>query len=189
MQRRWLYLISDCHVIRSLECYSDQKLVCLTYNLALPIAKRQQRRRTTQCFAVGDLISAVRSLVDDVVVASSTQAAYCQALQGHLAERPIESSIKDKWNRLKYAVLQSAETAVGRARHRQLDWFLDTASTCEPTLSHRNDPYRLWVGSGSHADHEAFATARRYSHFPGCVAKHWWLKTKADFVDGDRCIN
>ena len=111
---------------RGFMCYSDHQLVCLTYNLALPIAKRQPRRRTTQCFAVGDLVSAVGSLVDDVVAASSTQAAYCHALQGHLAEWPIESSIEDKWNRLKSDVVQSAEIAIGRARHRQLDWFLDT---------------------------------------------------------------
>ena len=96
VQRRWLYLISDSNVIRSAECYSDHKLVCLTYNLALPFAKRQPRRRTTQCFAVGDLISAVGSLVDDVVVASSTQAAYSHVLQGHRAEWLIKSSIKDQ---------------------------------------------------------------------------------------------
>ena len=41
VQRRWLYLISDCHVIRLAECYSNHKLVCLTYNLTLLIAKRQ----------------------------------------------------------------------------------------------------------------------------------------------------
>ena len=70
--------------------------MCLTYNLALPIAKRQPRRRTTQSFAAGDLITAVRSLVDDVVVASSTQPAYCRALQGHLAEWPVKSSIENK---------------------------------------------------------------------------------------------
>ena len=138
---------------------------------------------------MGDLISAVRSLVDDVVVASSTQAAYCQALQGHLAEWPIESSIKDKWNQLKSAVVHSAETAVGRACHRQLDWFLDSASTLEPTLAHSNDLYRRWVCSGSHADHEAFATARRDSHSAVRVAKDWWLKTKGDCVDADRFSN
>ena len=138
---------------------------------------------------MGDLISAVGSLVDDVVVASSTQAAYCQELQSHLAEWPIEFSIKDKWNQLKSAVVQSAETAVGRARHRQLDWFLDSASTLEPTLAHRNDLYRRWVCSGSHADHEAFATARRDSHSAVRVAKDWWLKTKADCVDADRFSN
>ena len=74
-----------------------------------------------------------------MVVASSTQAAYRQALQGHLVEWPIESSIEDKWNLLKRALVQSAETAVGRARHRQPDWFLDSASTLEPALAHRND--------------------------------------------------
>ena len=137
----------------------------------------------------GDLISAIRSSVDGVVVALSTQAAYCQALQGHLAGWPIESSIKDKWNRLKSAVVQSAETAVGRACHRQLDWFLDIASTLEPNLAHRNDLYRRWVGSGSHADHEAFATARRDSRFAVRIAKDWWLKTKADSVDADRFSN
>ena len=83
--------------------------MCLTYNLPLPLVKGQPRRRTTQCFAVGDLISAVGSLVDDVAVASSTQGAYCHALQGHLAERPIESSIEDKRNLLQSAVVQSAE--------------------------------------------------------------------------------
>ena len=113
-----------------------------------------------------------------MVVASSTQAAYCHALQGHLAEWPIESSIEDKWNRLKSAVVQSAETAVGRARHRQFGWFLDSASTLEPTLAHRNDLYRRWVASGSHADHEAFVTARRHSRLAVRVAKDWWLKTK-----------
>ena len=35
--------------------------------------------------------------------------------------------------------MQSAENAVGRARHRQPDWFLDSASTLEPTLAQRND--------------------------------------------------
>ena len=77
-----------------------------------------------------------------MVVASSTQAAYCHVLQGHFAEWPIESSIEDKWNRRKSAAVQSAETAVGWARHRQLDWFLDSASTLEPTLAHRHDLYR-----------------------------------------------
>ena len=163
--------------------------MCLTYNLALPIAKRQPRRRTTQCFAVGDLVSAVGSLVDDVVVASSTQAAYCHALQGHLAEWPIESSIEDKRNRLKSDVVQSAEIAIGRARHRQLDWFLDSVSTLEPTLAHRNDLYRRWVGSGSHADHEAFATDRRDSRLAVRIAKDWWLKTEADLDDADRFSN
>ena len=91
MRRRLLYLVSDCHAFHSAECYSDDKLVCLTYNLPLPLVKRQPRRRTSQCFAVDDHISAVGSSVDDVVVASSTQAAYRQALQGHLVEWPIES--------------------------------------------------------------------------------------------------
>ena len=68
------------------EYYSDDKIVCLTYNLPLPLVKRQPRRRTTQCFAVDDHISAVGSSVDDVVVPSSTQAGYRQALQGHLVE-------------------------------------------------------------------------------------------------------
>ena len=120
-----------------------------------------------------------------MVVASSTQAAYCHALQGHLAEWPFESSIMDKWNRLKSAVMHSAETAVGRACHRQLDWFLDSASTLEPTLAHRNDLYQRWVCSGSHADHEVFATARRDSCLAVRVAKDWWLKTKADCIDAD----
>ena len=40
---------------------------------------------------------------------------------------------------LKSALVQSAETAVGRARHRQPDWFLDSAITLEPTLAQRND--------------------------------------------------
>ena len=57
--RRLLYLVSDCHAIHSAECYSDEKLVCLTFNLPLPLVKRQLRRRTTQCFAVNDHISAV----------------------------------------------------------------------------------------------------------------------------------
>ena len=97
---------------------------------------------------MSDLISAVGSLVDDVVVASSTQAAYGHTLQGPLAEWPIESSIEDKCNRLKSDIVQSAETAVGRARHCQLDLFLDSASTLEPTLALCNDLYRRWVGSG-----------------------------------------
>ena len=86
-----------------------------------------------------DHISVVGSSVDDVAVASSTQAAYRQALQGHLVEWPIESSVEEKWNLLKSAILQSAETAVGRARHPQADWFLDSASTLEPALAHHND--------------------------------------------------
>ena len=51
----------------------------------------------------------------------------------------MESSIEDEWNLLKSALVQSAETAVGRARHRQPDWFLDSVSTLEPTLAHHND--------------------------------------------------
>ena len=74
--RRLLYLVSDCHVIHSVESYSDDKLVCLRYNFPLPLVKRQPRRRTTQCFAVDDHISAVGSSVDGVVVPSFTQAAY-----------------------------------------------------------------------------------------------------------------
>ena len=38
--------------------------------------------------------------------------------------------------------VQSAETAVGRAHHRQLDWFLDSASTLESALAHRDDLLR-----------------------------------------------
>ena len=101
----------------------------------------------------------------------------------------FESSIKEKWNRLKSAVVQSAETAVGRARHRQLDLFLDSVSSLEPTLAHRNDLYRRWVCSGSHVDHKAFATARRDSRLAVRVAKDFWLKTKADCVDADRFTN
>ena len=85
--------------------------------------------------------------------------------------------------------MQSAETTVGQACHRQLDWFLDSASTFEPTVAHRNDLYRRWVCSGSHADHKAFATARRDSHLTVRVAKDWWLNTKADCVDADRFSN
>ena len=107
--------------------------------MPLSLVKRQPRRRTTQCFAVDDHISAVDSSVDDVVVAFSTQAAYRQALQGHLVEWPTKSSMEDKWNLLKIALVQSAETAVGRGRHRQPDWFLDSASTLKPALAHRND--------------------------------------------------
>ena len=59
--------------------------------------------------------------------------------QGHLVAWPIESSTEDKWNLLKSALVQSAETAVGRARHCQPDWFLDSASTLEPALAHCND--------------------------------------------------
>ena len=163
VRRQLLYLVSDCHAIHSAEYYSDDKLVCLTYNLPLPLVKRQPRPRTTHCFAVDDHISAVGSSVDDVVVPSSTQAAYCQALQGHLVEWSIESSIEDKWNLLKSGLVQSAETAVGRARHCQPDWFLDNAGTLEPALVYRNDFYRHWVVSRSRADHEAIAKARQYS--------------------------
>ena len=46
----------------------------------------------------------------------------------------------------------------------------DNASTLEPILAHRNDLYRHWVGSGSHADHGAFATARGESRFAVRVA-------------------
>ena len=74
-----------------------------------------------------------------MVVASSTQAAYRQALQGHLVEWPIESSVVDKWNLLKSAIVKSAETNVRRARHPQPDWFLDSASTVEPARAHCND--------------------------------------------------
>ena len=138
--RRWLwYLVSNCHAIHSTESYSDNKVVCLTCNLPLPLVKRQPRRRTTQCFAVDDHISAVGSSVDDVVVPSSTQAAYRQALQGRLVEWPIESSTEDKWNLLKSALVQNAKTAVGWACHRQPDWFLDSASTLEPALAYCND--------------------------------------------------
>ena len=105
-------------------------------------------------------ISAVGSSVDDVVVASSTQAAYRQALQGHLVERPIESSVEDEWNLLKSAIVQSAETAVGRARHPQPDWFLDSASTLEPAFVIIMIFYRGWVVSRSRADHKAIAKAR-----------------------------
>ena len=132
--RRLFYPVSDCHAIHSADCYSDDKLVCLTYNFPLSLVKRQPRRRTTHFFAVDEHISAVGSSVDDVVVASSTQAAYRQALQGHLVERPIESSFEDEWNLLKSAIVQSAETAVGRARHPQPHWFLDSASTLEPAF-------------------------------------------------------
>ena len=35
--------------------------------------------------------------------------------------------------------MQSAETALGRARHRQPDWVLDSVSTLETALGHSND--------------------------------------------------
>ena len=163
VRRQLLYLVSDCQAIHSVVYYSDDKLVCLTYNLPLPLVKRQPRRRTTQCFAVDDHISAVGSSVDDAVLASSTHSAYRQALQGHRVEWLIESSTEDEWNLLKSTLVQSAETAVGRARHRQPDRFLNSASTLEPALAHRNDFYRRCVVSRSRADHEAIAKARRYS--------------------------
>ena len=47
MRRRMLYLVSDCQAIHSAECYTDDKLVSLTYNLPLPLVKRQPRCRTT----------------------------------------------------------------------------------------------------------------------------------------------
>ena len=47
VRRRLLYLVSDCQAIHTAECYWDDKLVCLAYNLPLPPAKRQPRRRTT----------------------------------------------------------------------------------------------------------------------------------------------
>ena len=85
------------------------------------------------------------------------------------------------WCTLKSCILSAAESAVGRGRKKQPDWFLEAADTLTPLLDAKRAAHNRVLQVNSIANRQEF---RKHQRFVKCVVdaakEKWILKVATD---------
>ena len=122
MRRDQRQLCADVRVYRSACCWTDHYLVKGKLMLNLP---RKQRNSVT-CVPL-----AVHHLSSQEVRDRYQQSLEQCLLQHHLN---TGSSVEEQYRIIKECILSSAEVAVGYAKKKQPDWFIDATDILRPLL-------------------------------------------------------
>ena len=64
----------------------------------------------------------------------------------------VDSPIDDQWSALRSALTEAAKSVLGTEKHKQPDWFLDSAELLEPLLQKRSQIYSRWLRTGLDRD-------------------------------------
>eukprot|EP00117_Sycon_ciliatum_P015630 scpid74294/ scgid15399/ Craniofacial development protein 2; p97 bucentaur protein len=184
--RRDRHRCTDSQIIPSAECGSDHSLLAMRFRLGRvrwrKPAAHSKRARFATC-RLPDIVSTddngqVRRVVDEY------QDSIAARLRG--AADPC-STVDEKWNNIRSAMTDAAQSALGRQGRRQPDWFADSRDTLKPLLVERNACHRSWITNGRrNDDYQKLRTARRQARQAVRTAKNQWFATVAGRVESGR---
>ena len=178
MQKRDLKKCLDSSVKRGAECNTDHNL--LRTKLRLPRLYQPKRKTASQNrFDVSKLLG---SCVDEN--GESTVWGHFQELVSDTVKETwkADSSLEDKWNTLKTALVDAAKTTIGYEKRKHPDWFRESMNVLEPLFQKRNQLYLRWLGSSLSSDKEMFSKARSEARRAVRDAKNKWFVNKAEEV-------
>ena len=72
-----------------------------------------------------------------------------------------EDSVEKKWEAMKTALCESAESVLGLVSRRHPDWFMESEVSLKPLFEQRNQLYQKWLSTGRSCDLETFKEASR----------------------------
>ena len=122
MRKDQRQLCTDVRVCRSACCWTDHYLV--KGKLMLNFSRKQRSSVTHVPLAVHLLRS------------QEVRDRYQQSLEQHLLQHQYnkDQSVEEQWQTLKECIMTSADAAVGRAKKKQPDWFIDATDILTPLL-------------------------------------------------------
>ena len=97
-----------------------------------------------------------------------------------------EDSVEKKWEAMRTALCESAESILGLASRRYLDWFLDSKVNLKPLFEQRNPLCQKWLSTGRSCDLETFKEVRKRAKRMVREAIDSWFQQKADTAQAGR---
>ena len=172
----------DATVKRGAECNSDHQLLRIKVRMAGRWFRREQRQ-TSRKYAVSKLSEnsdATRS-------ESTTRRRFVEAVATNAKRNWMEDhSVEDKWQGLRSALTDAAESVFGFDKRRNPDWFRESTESLEHLLCKRNQLYSKWLSSGRDSDKQKFLSARRSARRSVRAAKNAWFLAKAEEAQKER---
>ena len=166
MKKRQKWLCSDDGVLRSTDCWTDDKLLRAKLQLRVPLKKKGGELRKR--YAVTRLKDAtVREKYSDAVF-DTVSAQWESGLDG-----------MKKWSILRDSLTSAAEKVLGWEKRWQPDWFSDNICVLEQLIQRRNMLFARWLKSHSQRDRQRYVTQRRAVSQQIRHSKNNWLQQKA----------
>ena len=156
-------LCVDVQVMRGANCWSDHSMVRAKVIFRLPHLKKVSP--STLPLAVHTLRRV------------QNRQSYEECVKTCLTDQPHDSNkpVSDNWEILKSCIISAAETAVGRGRKKQPDWFLDAVDTLQPLLDQKNAAYSRFLQANSVATKKEFRKHQRAVKHAVDAAKEEWI--------------
>ena len=148
MWRRDLKKCLDSSVKRGAECKTDHNLLHIRVRLSKFCQPSESQLARTDLMSPSCLIH--------------VRGEHCQRTLQKLVSNTVketwkvDSSLEDKWNTLKTALVDAAKTTVGIEKHKHPNWFRENMMVLELLFKKRNQLYIRWLGSGLSRDKEKF---------------------------------
>ena len=167
--RKWCL---DIEVKRGADCNIDHQLL----RGKIAMGRRWYRRgkgATNKRYAISQL--------SDSNDGAETKELFAETVAAAVAEnRNDKSPLEDKWNKVRGALTDAADSVLGYEKHRNPDWFRESLELLEPLLQRRNQLYTKWLGSKSDCDKLRYCEARRVARRAVRTAKNTWFQNKAN---------
>ena len=97
-----------------------------------------------------------------------------------------DAPAEGKWNLVKSALCESAESTLGRQTKRSPDWYRESEANLEPLYDKRNQLYLKWLSTGKDGDLKEFRRARVEARQATREAKNAWFLRKAKEAQAGR---
>ena len=183
MRRRDRRRCLNASVLRGAECHTDHQLlsVCLrVHEFRSYRGPKTLRKR----FDVTALVCRKKNhpeAEDENERMRQTRTIFQHAVVETAQSRwPPMGSVEEKWQTVRGALTEAAESVLGIEKRHHPDWFRESADALEPVLQHRNNLYMKWLATGGPVDLQRFRQARGDARRAVRAAKNSWFQAMAD---------
>ena len=89
-----------------------------------------------------------------------------------------EDTAEKKWEAVKVALCEAAESALGTENKRSPDWLRDSKIELSLLFENRNKLYKRWLCTGRESDKKKFQKACKDARRATREAKNYWFQQK-----------
>ncbi len=94
-----------------------------------------------------------------------------------------EANGEEMWETIRDAMIDAAESTLGRESRRQPDWFKDKGTLLNKLIEERNGLFQKWLRSGRNSNRQRYVVRRREAMKAVRKARNDWLQEKASEVE------